>query len=115
MDEFVKRFMSNKISLPSRKIILICISIFSVVWGFIVCFIPWGPDNGLHGQGFPVPSLLWDNASRYAPLAPGEIDRFIDFPNPLAVIENPIVYFVFLILLWGFIEGIVWLIKKRNQ
>lgn len=61
-------------SIPCASLIGICLS-----------FIKWGDHTGAHGlygQGFPIPSVLWDNPPRYE-------GRFVDYINPLALIEKP--------------------------
>jgi hypothetical protein len=55
---------------------------------------------------------MWDLASRYHRLSPGQADYFIDFPNPLAVVLNPIAYFICLMSLWGAVELTRWVLRK---
>ena len=100
-----------------RPAILSVSFILSTVLGVVGTSIPWGTDDGLHGQGVPIPLVLWDRVSYYQTLKPGEQDYFIDFPNPLAYIENPLVLFVALLFVWAIIEGILWLfgIRKRRK
>ena len=109
--------MDSRFSLI-RPAILAVIFILSTVLGVVGTSIPWGTDDGLHGQGVPIPLVLWDRVSYYHSLKPGEQDYFIDFPNPPAYIENPLVIFVALLFIWAIIEGILWIFtirKRRNS
>lgn len=62
-------------------------SLASVLLGLITSFIPWGPKEGFHGTGFPIPVVMWDQLSPAGPLG--------DAPNPIAYILNPVLIFVF--------------------
>lgn len=106
--------VNGKVFYAMRAWIFASIVVFSILWGIAVCYIPWGSNTGLHGQGFPIARVMWDKASRHYELSGGQADYFIDFPNSLALVENPISYFVFLMGLWGLIELTIWLLEKSK-
>ena len=64
----------------------------SFILGSIGSFIEWGEPSGFHGEGFPLPIIVWDRL-------PGREGLF-DFPNPLGYIENPALIFVTGIVAW---------------
>ena len=97
-----------------RKRSLIALSIAAALIGIVSTFIPWGDPDGFHGQGFPVASVMWDKASNYYE-HPAPSDGHIDFPNPLAIILNPIIYWILFLTLWGMIEGILFLIRRARR
>lgn len=77
-------------SIPGALLIGICLS-----------FIKWGDHtggHGLYGQGIPIPSVMWDNPPRYG-------GRFVDYINPLAVIENPVAIYLCNILAFGLLKA----------
>ena len=66
--------------------------LLSVGLSFIGNTIPWGREDGFHGTGLPIANVIWDR--------PPDRDRLIDYPNPLALILNPVLIFVAGLPLW---------------
>jgi hypothetical protein len=74
----------------------------SIVVGTASSLIPWGTSDGFHGTGFPFFSVAWEKRPT----------GFVDFPNPLAFILNPIVYFVLGLFVWFLIWAGRKLVKR---
>lgn len=91
------------------------IGLASFVLGAVGSSIPWGRSDGLHGTGFPVPSVLWDKANRYPDSRNAPPDQFLDFPNPLGAFENMLLFFLVLTALWGMIVGVRRLIRRCRR
>jgi hypothetical protein len=65
--------------------------LISIILGLLCSFIPWGDNSSFHGVGFPFAYVYWDKGQNSG--------QFVDFPNPLAFILNPLfVYFVYKVL-----------------
>ena len=73
------------------------------VGGVICTFIPWGKPDAFHGRGLPFAGVMWDRPKGY--------DVFVDFPDPLAVILNPLAF----CLMGSILSGCVWLIRRMNR
>ena len=95
-----------------RGRIFILLMIFSALAGAGGSFVPWGKEDGFHGQGVPIPSVYWDRASLYYADVTEENDYFIDFPNPLAFVLNPLVIFLFCTFAWGLVELVLFLVRR---
>ncbi|MCE9584099.1 MAG: hypothetical protein K8T20_16570 [Planctomycetes bacterium] len=79
---------------PRRRVALFGAWAFvSVVAGIAASNIPWGNPAALHGVGFPVAAVIWDK--------PPDKAVFIDYPNPLAYVINPLALFVAGLLLYA--------------
>jgi hypothetical protein len=77
----------------------------SMISGWIECMIPWGKSTGFHGTGMPIPMVLWDK--------PNGRQDFLAYPNPLAVVENPLLVFLVGILFWGLYSCARFLVVRR--
>ena len=84
---------------------------FPLIWlpvaamlGWLGCAVPWGSPTGFHGTGLPLPGVMWDKPKGY--------DHFIDYPNPLCVIENPLFFYLIGITVWGVYRGIRFLFTR---
>jgi uncharacterized membrane protein len=66
----------------------------SLMLGAIGSFIPWRTRTGFHhGTGVPIPLVIWErDDTRH---------EYLDFPNPLGVVENPVFIFLLGICAWG--------------
>ena len=64
------------------------------VAGFLCSFIKWGNVSGFHGEGFPVPTVMWDNAYRYPGHSHLPEDHMIDFPNSFGIPLNILVFLI---------------------
>ncbi len=72
--------------------------------GFAACWLPWGEPDRLHGQGFPVPIVMWDKP-------PGS-DHFIDYVGFAGVILNPVCFLVAGWLLAGTVYAAWWVLRR---
>jgi hypothetical protein len=54
----------------------------SCLVGVILSYVPWGDPKGIHGQGFPFPTVFWDRSSITG--------RFVDFVSPWGLALNPL-------------------------
>jgi hypothetical protein len=73
-------------------------TVIGALLGVVGCFVPWGKPTGFHGTGIPIPAVMWD-------LRNGE---FIDYPNPLALIENPLIGVLVGFVVWVSVKFIKW-------
>ncbi|WP_050028198.1 hypothetical protein [Verrucomicrobium sp. BvORR034] len=67
--------------------------------GVAASHIPWGKEDAFHGTGFPVFTVAWDRSKDTA--------LFLDYPNPLGYILNPLLFvvvgfFIFCATRWCF-------------
>jgi hypothetical protein len=60
--------------------------LISAFMGIGMSHIPWGEPSGFHGTGFPVFVVAWDRSPTNG--------QFIDFPNPLGFVLNPLLIFL---------------------
>lgn len=99
-----------------RRFLLFCQAgaPFLLIAGIACSFVPWGGPGELHGEGFPVPSVIWDHANRYAedPTIPDS--EFLDFPNPLALILNPLLFLLSGLLVYLTLELIAKLFRRKG-
>ena len=95
-----------------RRHILAAVVLFSLIGGPVGSSIRWGPEDSFHGQGFPVPTVLWDRASIYYDHVTQEDDYFIPFCNPLAVFLNPLAVFLTAMSVWGVVEVGLFLARR---
>lgn len=72
--------------------------------GVAASFIPWGQEDGFHGTGFPFFIVAWDRSK--------DTGLFLDYPNPLGYILNPLL-FVVVELLAFFAVRSCWCLLKR--
>ena len=70
----------------SRADLLSAWSIVSCVSGIALSNINWGPADGFHGRGFPVPIVMFDRHDITGDLVP--------FSSPLGYILNPLAVFL---------------------
>jgi len=94
----------NKAKKESRLILWMAVC---CVAGLICTFIPWGREDRFHGQGFPFAAVMWDK--------PEGRSIFIDYPNPLAFLLNPLAF-----CLSGAVIGVTWwligrIAKRKNR
>ena len=94
---------------------LVGIVLLSVVAGCVSTFIRWGREDQFHGQGWPIPVVAWDKASYYYDHVSPENDYFIDFVCPLALIFNPILYFLFTCAIWGALEVVLLVLRGFRE
>ncbi|MCK6474937.1 MAG: hypothetical protein L6R28_24725 [Planctomycetes bacterium] len=67
--------------------------------------IKFGDPDGFHGQGWPLPVVVFDK--------PAGSDRFLDYPNPVAgMFLNPAIYFVAGIAGWCVCLGIWYAVNR---
>jgi len=77
------------------------------LWGIPTCIlvtlglskVKWGNPNEVHGEGYPISSVMWEKASEYYPDTSAEDDHFIDFFNPYSDLFNLGIVIVFYVLL----------------
>ena len=60
--------------------------LISVVAGVGLTAVDWGDPERFHGTGFPFASVYWDRDR--------STGRFVDYPNPYAMILNPSAVFL---------------------
>lgn len=60
--------------------------VISVLASIPLEFVSWGDPGRIHGQGFPLPTVIWDRQDGSGPT--------VDFLNPLAFVLNPLLIFV---------------------
>jgi hypothetical protein len=75
--------------------------LISIIVGGFLSFIKWGDHSGKHGlygQGLPIPSVLWDNPPRHG-------GSFVDYPNPLAHLLNPLIVYFIGLCFFGIMKG----------
>jgi hypothetical protein len=67
-------------------------AVASVALGIGGLFVPWHTASGLHrGSGSPVPMVIWERMGN---------GSYIDFPNPLAFLINPLAVFALGSVCW---------------
>lgn len=59
--------------------------LMSFAFGIGASFIPWGSPSTFHGTGFPVFILAWERSP--------DSGLWLDYPNPLGFILNPLLIF----------------------
>ncbi len=107
--------MQNKAVLIRRAVrrgvpfAAIAVTILSIVTSNI----PWGSKDGFHGSGFPISGVMWDRADRYSSGAPA--DQFLDFPNPYAIIMNPLLFLILLSELWAAVELVLYVWIRNSS
>ena len=98
--------------LPAFKRFALSSFPITLLIGVILTFIKWGDQtggHGLYGQGIPIPAVFWDNPPQYN-------GRFVDYPNPLAIILNPLVIYGLGILIFGISKACsIFLIRHSSQ
>ena len=77
--------------LVSTKPLLIWLAV-AVCVGVGTSFIPWGTPTTFHGSGMPMFVVAWDRSP--------DTGQFIDFPNALGFVINPLLIFTAGFLLW---------------
>jgi hypothetical protein len=103
--------MNDNAKTSKRRYVFIGMAVFSVVFGVAASFAPWDGEDGSHGMGFPIPSVVFVKASHYYDYVSEENDYFVDFPNPLAYIFNSIACLLFLSIVWGAVEAVFLLVR----
>ena len=83
-----------------------------LILGFPCSFIKWGAPDGLHGEGIPIPSVIWDKGSNYRSDTSPNDQQFLDFPNPLAIVLNPIVIAIIPLIIYIIIELLVFITRR---
>ena len=91
-----------------------------LVLSFPISFIKWGSADALHGEGIPIPSVIWDRKSNYDSNTDQEAsldhaNEFIDFPSPLAFVLNPIVIVLSILIVYLTVELIIFMIHKIRK
>ncbi|MEA3213536.1 MAG: hypothetical protein QOE70_6593 [Chthoniobacter sp.] len=61
-------------------------SVASLFLGIGASFIPWGSPSTFHGTGFPVFVVAWEQSPSSG--------QFLDYPNPLGFVLNPVLIFL---------------------
>jgi hypothetical protein len=98
-----------------RKWVFLVVVLFSLTAGLLGLSVPWGDPQGFHGEGLPIPGVIWDRASNYYQGYQPDSDHFIDFPNPYAIILNPLAFLVVCLVLWGLTELALLLVRKARE
>ena len=81
--------------ISSRRFFLWWI-LWSVVLGVSGLFVPWRTASGSdYGAGSPIPWVIWERI---------ESGSYIDFPNPLALVLNPIAVYLVGLIVWAFTD-----------
>jgi len=75
-----------------RRFPLVIWFVVSAASGTATSFIPWGSPSSFHGTGFPIFVVAWDRSPHSG--------QFIDYPNPLGFVINPMLIFVAGIVAW---------------
>lgn len=83
--------------------------IISIMLGIALSFIRWGSLNAFHGQGFPIPVVLWDRSP-----VTGE---FIPYESYLGFLLNPLLVFVVGLACWAhyILVRALWKRWKRRE
>ncbi|MBI3270561.1 MAG: hypothetical protein HYZ53_16255 [Planctomycetes bacterium] len=79
----------------------------SAVLGVCTTQLEWGSPDGFHGTGLPFAGVYWDKP-------PGK-DHFLDYPNPLAYVLNPIAFFFLGLALWGCVRLVRRVVAWRRR
>jgi uncharacterized membrane protein len=80
----------------------------SLILGVAGSFIPWRTHTGFHyGTGTPIPWIIWErDDTRH---------QYLDFPNPLGVVENPVFIFLLGLCAWGVVCAFRALFRRINH
>lgn len=107
--------MNDNAKNSKRRYVFIGIAVLSVVVGVAASFIPWDGEDGSHGMGFPISSVVFVKASHHYGDVAEENDYFIDFPNPLAYILNSLACLLFLSIVWGIVEAVFLFVRRVKK
>jgi hypothetical protein len=80
--------------------------VLALISGIAMSNIPWGKPEGIHGVGYPVAGVIWDK--------PAGKTVFVDYPNPLAYVINPLAVFVAGLMFYGEFRLARALLKRKS-
>jgi len=79
---------STKLSHMSTKVLYLIVNVTALIAGIASSFVPWGNQDGFHGQGVPILTVAWDRDAKTG--------QFVPYENLIGIGLNILIYCILL-------------------